>query len=232
MGLVVIIGIGFTFWATDTNPIMDEALAALKSTDTVHLDQTEWIVFYPLENTPHLGLIFYPGARVDPKAYAPSMRLLAKNGYLTIIVPMPLNLAFLGTNRAADIIDTYPKIETWVIGGHSLGGAMAASYVYTHPDQLDGVFLWASYATERSNLSTLELPVLAIYATKDGLLEVEQGVEFLPASAKIVQIEGGNHAQFGYYGIQEGDGVATISWDSQQNQIITAMLEFLETLSR
>jgi len=232
MGVVVIIGIGFTVWATDTNPVMEEAIAALRTSDAVRVDRNDWIIFSPVEREPGLGVIFYPGGRVDPKAYAPGMRRLAENGYLAIIVPMPLNLAFLDANRAAEVINAYPEIDTWVIGGHSLGGAMAASYVYTHPDQLDGLFLWASYTTESGDLSATQIPVLAIYASEDGLVEGEQGIEFLPATTEIIHIEGGNHAQFGYYGMQEGDGLAKISWASQQEEIINAMLAFLMKLSQ
>ena len=224
--LVVILVAGFLLWAYDTNPVMAEALAALETDDAVQVDRTRWIVFSPSGHTPDTGVIFYPGGRIDPRAYAPVIRALAEDGYLAVIVPMPLNLAITSVNRADDVIAAYPGIRTWYVGGHSLGGAIAATYISNHPDQGLGLYLFASYPAESVDLSAYDGPVQAIFVSEDGLTRVQQGVERLPPSIQIVVIQGDNHAQFGYYGLQDGDGTATISRAQQQEQVIAALLGF------
>lgn len=221
----------FVWWANDTNPVMAEALAALQSDATVQVSQEPWITFQPAQTSPSTAVIYYPGGKVDARAYAPTMRSLAEAGYLTVIVPMPLNLAFTGINKAEEVMAAYPEIETWVLSGHSLGGAMAANYVYAHPDQLDGLILYASYPAENNSLAGAELPVLSIYGTEDGGIDkLRTSARLLPPDAKVVVIEGGNHAQFGYYGLQDGDGTATISRTEQQAQSLEATLNWLESL--
>ena len=231
--LVVLIGafIGFVVWAGSTNPVMDEAIAALESDATVTVEQEEWIVFRPTERASQVGFIFYPGGRVDARAYAPLMRAIAAEGYLTVIVPMPLNLAVLDIERAAEVMAAYPDVERWAIGGHSLGGAMAASYTYSHPDHIDGLVLYAGYPAESNSLADANLPVMSIYGTRDGRFQdLEASTPLLPGNTTYVVIEGGNHAQFGYYGLQHGDGEATISWKAQQEQSLWATLDLLDNL--
>ena len=49
---------------------------------------------------------------------------------------------------------------------------------------------------------------------EDGVLDrqkLDAGIQYLPAGAVIQVIPGGNHAQFGSYGPQKGDGTALIS---------------------
>lgn len=231
--LVVLIGVlvGFVVWAGSTNPVMDEAIAALESDAAVTVEQEEWIAFRPAGHTPQMGFILYPGGRVDARAYAPLMRAVAAEGYLTIIVPMPLNLAVLDIERAAEVMAAYPDVERWAIGGHSLGGAMAASYTYSHPDQIYGLLLYAGYPAENNSLADADLPVVSIYGTRDGRFQdLEASTPLLPGDTTYVVIEGGNHAQFGYYGLQHGDGEATISREAQQEQSLQATLDLLDDL--
>ncbi len=221
-------------WATDTNPILPEAEAALEPASDVSIEYGRWIVFRPAGQEPFVGLIFYPGGRVDPRAYAPTMRALAAEGYLTVIVPMPLNLAVLGAERAGEVMDTFPGVERWAVGGHSLGAAMAARYAYRHPDRVSGLVLWAGYPARSNNLSRAAFPVVSIYGTRDGLAtpdQIEAARSLLPPGARYVAIEGGNHAQFGYYGAQAGDNEAAISRPEQQALIRAATLELLGQLA-
>ena len=160
-------------------------------------------------------------------SYAPIARALAEEGYLTFIVPMPLNLAVFDPGAAAEVIAAYPEITTWVVGGHSLGGAMAANFARKNPGLLDGLFLWAAYPAESDDLSGQDLQVVSIYGTLDGLMtsvEVEASRALLPVNTIWAPIEGGNHAQFGWYGDQPGDNPATISREEQQAKTIQAML--------
>ena len=223
---VLMIG-GFVIWAETPLGPMPEALHALKSDDQVQVEQGDWYVFHPVGQTPGAGVVIYPGGRVDPRAYAPIARALANEGYLAFIVPMPLNLAVFDPGAAAEVIAAYPEITTWLVGGHSLGGAMAANFARKNPGLLDGLFLWAAYPAESDDLSGQDLQVVSIYGTLDGLMtsaEVEASSALLPVNTIWVPIEGGNHAQFGWYGDQPGDNPATISREDQQAKTIQAML--------
>ena len=219
--------VGFVVWAETPLGPMPEALAALESDELVRVEQGEWYVFRPVEGTQDTGLIIYPGGRVDPRSYAPQARAFAEEGYLAIIVPMPLNLAVFNPGAAEEVIAAYPEITTWAVGGHSLGGAMAANFTHKNPGLLDGLFLWAAYPAESDDLASQEVKVVSIYGTLDGLMtsaEVEASRALLPADTSWVPIEGGNHAQFGWYGDQPGDNPATISREEQQAQTIDVML--------
>lgn len=169
------------------------------------------------------GVIFYPGAKVDPAAYVPLAQKLADEGFYCIIAKMPFNLAFFGINSADAIIAENPE-TTWWIAGHSLGGAMAAQYAANHADNLEGIALLAAYAA--SDLSSTDLEALVIYGSEDGVLDRENlmaNESNLPANSRTIVIEGGSHAGFGNYGPQEGDGEAAISADDQQQQTAEAI---------
>jgi len=225
--------VGFVVWASTPSSPMPEALAALQSDSQVRVETKPWLIFRPVAEEPIVGLILYPGGRVDPCAYAPTARTIAAEGYLVVIVPMPLNLAVFGPNRAAEVRDTFPEVERWAIGGHSLGGAMAARFAHRQPSAVQGLVLWASYPAASDDLSARELVVVSIYGTRDGLATEEKMAAsrpLLPAETRWVAIVGGNHAQFGWYGSQLGDHPATISREAQQKEVIAATLALLADL--
>jgi len=232
--ILILLGIaGFTIWANTTNEPMAEAQSAMLSDSRVIVEQDPWLVFRPAESTPAIGFIYYPGGRVDPRAYAPMARAIAQEGYLAVIVPMPLNLAIFGAGRAQEVIEAYPEIDIWALGGHSLGGAMAARFVYNNPGLIQGLALMASYPASSDNLSQYQIEVISIFGTRDGVM-AEEALEDsggnLPADTHWIAIEGGNHAQFGWYGDQTGDQPATISRVEQQRMIVDAILNLLESL--
>lgn len=227
---------GFVLWAaTPSGAPMPEALAALESDAQVQVTRGEALTFAPLGKPPQAGFIYYPGGRVPPEAYAPTARALAEAGYLAVIVPMPLNLAVLNANAADAILARHPEVPVWAIGGHSLGGAMAARYVAQHSGKVRGLALIASYPEASSDLSAREdLAVSVIYGTQDGLArpdQVEGARPLYPPSVVFVPIEGGNHAQFGWYGEQNGDQPARISRAEQQAQTNAALLALMARLS-
>ena len=226
----IVLGIGFVFWASNSLGPMPEAEVAMLSDHLVSVETEQWFVFRPVEVEAKEGLIFYPGGRVDPRSYAPHARAIAQEGYLVVIVPMPLNLAVFSPNIASDVITSFPGVSKWVIGGHSLGGAMAANYVLNHSDQVQGLFFWAAYPTSGSDLSSEQILVASIYGTLDGVAtpeEIEASQPLLPENTRWESIEGGNHAQFGWYGEQDGDNPAAISRETQQKLAVAATLELL-----
>ena len=233
---VILIGlISFTIWASAAAPAQDFALEQLSSTNEVNFELVnDWLVFMPTDESATTGLIFYPGARVDPKAYAFSANQISADGFLVVIVPMPLNMAIFGIDRAEEVIQTFSEIDNWAIGGHSLGGAMAAEFAGQHLNEISGLVLWAAYPAGSNDLSQSDLSVLSISASLDGLAtpeKIDASQPLLPGSTLYVEILGGNHAGFGFYGAQSGDEEAIISQMDQQTQIINTTTEFLRSLS-
>jgi len=226
--------IGFVLWANTPLMAQPEALNALGSDSKVVVEVgPKWVVFSPATGVTETGLVFYPGGRVDYRAYALPLRQIAANGYFVVLVRMPLNLAFFAPGRAAEVMAAFPEVRRWAVGGHSLGGAMAASFAYQHSERVQGLVLWAAYPAQANDLSSSSLEVVSIYATHDGLATLEKiqaSRALLPAETRWVAIEGGNHAQFGHYGAQPGDGKATISVQQQQAQVVEATVSLLKTI--
>lgn len=230
---VAIITVGFTAWAYTPPAPMPEALAALQSDSQIKVSTDRWLVFEPTQSEKSTAFIIYPGGRVDARSYAPAARAIAGQGYLTIIAPMPFNLAVFGANTANDIITAFPKVTSWAIGGHSLGGTMAAQFAHDNPYKIKGLVLWSAYPASGTNLSSLNVTVTTIHGTNDGLVSDEQiqdSLKLLPSTAIRVEIAGGNHAQFGWYGDQPGDNAATTSRELQQSQIVNATVQLLNKL--
>jgi dienelactone hydrolase len=235
--ILVVLGIALAaglVWLNDLADPTAEATAAMAPDETVSVSSDGAIVFEPA--TPaSTGFVIYPGGRVSAEAYAPVARQIAEAGYLTVITPMPFGLAVLSPDAASGVIADHPEIERWVIGGHSLGGAMAAQYADGHPDVIDGLVLWAAYPAGGTDLSDSDLLVTSISASEDGLASAEEiaaSAAQLPPDTTFVEIEGGNHAGFGSYGAQGGDGVATISPAAQQAQVVEATLALLEAVDQ
>ena len=179
---------------------------------TVYDDGT--IVYSP--ESADTALIFYPGGKVEYTAYEPLMTACAEKGVLCVLIEMPCNLAVLDMNAADGICEKFPEIESWYIGGHSLGGSMAASYIEKNSENFDGLVLLGSYST--ADLSQADLDVISIYGSEDKVLNGEKYEKYrsnLPEDFSEFIIDGGCHAYFGMYGEQDGDGTAAISNEKQ-----------------
>jgi hypothetical protein len=229
--VLILIGVlGMFVWAeTGTYPARDVALSALRSSENLTIEDEPWIKFTPADPT-KTGLIFYPGGLVEPAAYAPVLRTIAEEGVLVVITPMPLNLAIFHTDAASSVIESYPNISTWILAGHSLGGASAAIFAEKNPTSIDALALWDSYPPDSADLSDSTLPVVSVFGTTNGQPNTDNFNDkrhLLPRNTKFVAIEGANHAQFGDYGPQKGDVDASLSLMEQHEKVAEIMLDFI-----
>ena len=233
--LLIVAAVGLFVWSkTATYPARQVALSALESTDGVTVAQDKWITFTPVERA-EKSLIFYPGGLVEPSAYAPVLHRIAKEGVLVVIVPMPLNLAIFNPGAAHSVIDHYPHISTWIIAGHSLGGAAAAIFAENNPTRIDAIALWDSYPPNSADLSDDAISAISIFGTTNQIPNTENLNDkrfLLPKDTKFVAIEGANHAQFGDYGPQRGDVVASLSLAEQHERVAEIMLDFINRSSK
>ena len=227
--VVIVVGIGFVAWAETPLGPAPEALAALQSDAAVTVTTGDYITFTPAAVKPTIGFIFYPGGRVDARSYAAPLHAIAAQGYLVVLVPVRLNMAFFDINAAEPVLSAYPDITDWVVGGHSLGGVAASLFTGKHPE-IKGLVFWASYPADDS-IKDSNLHVLSIYGTNDmaGADKFDETSVLNPANAQYVVIDGGNHAQFGDYGPQPGDKEATITRAEQQAQVVNAVVAFLSS---
>ena len=227
--IILIIVIGCGIYLNDYYPANEQAIQSLVSDDEITISELKDGSFLFAPSEPTAGFIFYPGGKVEHTAYAPLMRGLAEQGIQCVLIKMPFNLAVFDINAADGIQEQYPEIETWYLGGHSLGGSMAASYLAEHAENYEGLCLLASYSTE--DLSATELELLSIYGTNDKVLNMEKYEQYrtnLPQDTIEKVIEGGCHAYFGSYGEQAGDGVATMTQEEQQSITIEAITNIMD----
>ncbi|MFX3637010.1 MAG: alpha/beta hydrolase [Candidatus Pristimantibacillus sp.] len=216
---------------------LEEAKQAMVSDSAVEVRLGEnRLLFEPADKEfVQPSLIFYPGALVDAESYAPLARKLAEAGHRVYIAKMPYDLAIFGQNRANKLIEEYPE-DSYVIGGHSLGGAFAARYAAENTGKLAGVFFLGAYADEGGSLKNSDLDVLQVTGSKDGILNWsvwEKNKQNLPLdTTKYVSIEGGNHGQFGTYGKQKGDLNAAISPQQQLDEVSESLIDWMQTLKK
>ena len=228
VGFITLVLTGFFIYVSTYYRALDKVENYLKTTDTVIVK--EYKNYYTFEGTNvKKGLIFYPGGLVESKSYAPLLYELASNGYLCILLEMPFNLAVFDINAADGIKDEYSYIDEWYIGGHSLGGSMAASYLKKNQDDYDGLILFASYSTV--DFSDSNLRVISVYGEFDEVLNMEnyeKSKSNLPSDFVEIVIEGGCHAYFGTYGNQKGDGEPQITNEIQIERTVEVLLLFLK----
>lgn len=218
---LIIIFSAFFLYVNTAYKATEEALLGLQSTARIEVSGKNPTLFYlKNEELPKVGVIFYPGGKVESDAYSLFLRRISQEGYAVFLVDMPFNLAVFDIDAAEDVIDDNPEINEWYLVGHSLGGSMAAIFAEKTEKELAGLILLAAYST--ANLSQTDLPVLTLYGSEDKVISQDKQLEYrdmLPDNSIEIVIQGGNHAQFGNYGLQKGDGKPTIT--SQEQQAIT-----------
>ncbi|MET3904124.1 alpha/beta hydrolase [Paenarthrobacter sp. 4246] len=219
--------VGMLAWL---NPFayQEGAVAAGSSPKAPVVEEPTAIVMRPEGAPPSKGLVFYPGARVEARAYADILRPAVDAGVLVVILKTPLNLSLLDGNQARGAMEAHPEISTWTVGGHSLGGVSASSFALSNQD-VDGLLLYASYPLDSMRDRT-GLKILSISGSEDGFStpgKINASRELLPRDAAFVEVRGGNHAFFGDYGPQPGDGEPTVGRDVAQERIAAATTAFL-----
>lgn len=216
LAVLLLVGGGFFWYVSDYYRAEDVALEVLSAGDNIEVrdDLTILSPSYPTDT----AVIFYPRAKVEGTAYLPLLDQLRQNGLTCILVEMPLHLAIFGVNAAEEVMAQFPDISHWYIAGHSMGGAMASQFASEHPEEVDGLillgaYLYGDYPPQNT---------LTIYGSLNQSVEDE-----IDYTENVVEIEGGNHAQFGNYGPQKGDLPAAISAEEQQAQAVEAISNFI-----
>ena len=225
---------GSAFYVADYYHADDTARAASSegaADDGVEIRQLAngQIAFVPA--APRAGMVFYPGAKVQPEAYAPLLRRFADEGILCVLVKPLFNLALLNTSAAEGVAEQFPDVDSWLLAGHSMGGVAAAEYLAAHAEEFEGVVFLAAYPA--ADLSGFGGSALSIVGDADGVLNrksYEEARPKLPEDAREYVIEGGNHAYFGNYGEQAGDGAAAITREDQQAQTAREVARFVDKL--
>lgn len=228
VAVLLALAIGWGVYVGDYYSADETAVTAMAGSETVSVQKMDKMTVFSPES-PTAGFLFYPGGKVEYTSYAPLMLALAERDVLCVLIPMPCNLAVLNPNAAEGMPELFPEIENWYIGGHSLGGSMAASYGAKHPEELKGLVLLAAYST--ADLAASGLDVLSIYGSEDGVLNMEKYESCrgnLPETTAEIVIPGGNHAGFGSYGTQDGDGEASISPAEQIQYTAEEIAEFVK----
>jgi Alpha/beta hydrolase family len=239
IGILALIALGFGlgvfYMLLPHTPVILNQDAAVENVDSqprVELkhDAGQYIDIQPATSAKTL-FIFYPGGLVRPQAYEWLGVALAPLGVRTIIPVFSADLAVTAPNRANDILQKLGDYDRVVIGGHSLGGAMAARYALKNPDKVKGLVLMGAFSANSDDLSALNFPVLSLAAEHDGLAtldEVTASLGRLPKDTKLELVEGSVHSFFGRYGPQRGDGIPTVSRDQAERDIVFALTKFFQ----
>ena len=215
--LLLAIFVGVFFWyVSDHYRAEDVALEVLAQSDGSSTQENLTILSPSYQSD--TAIIFYPGAKVEAEAYLPPLNQIRQTGVTCILVDMPFHMAIFDSNAAEDVMTQFPQIEHWYLAGHSMGGAMASKFAAEHPDEVDGLILMGAYIYG----DYPDEDTLTIYGSFNQ--SVEDKIDY---TENIVEIEGGNHAQFGNYGMQKGDPPAEISAEEQQKQTVEAIEAFL-----
>ncbi|WP_411963358.1 alpha/beta hydrolase [Haloferax sp. YSMS24] len=219
-GAVLYFSLPFHGTSSSVQAVVDDPQVSVQTTDGVH-------VLSPATGNSSVGLVFYPGGRVAPDAYYSTFAPVVRQTNATVFIPkMPLNTALLDTDAAAKIQRQNPAIQTWFVGGHSLGGVAACQYASSH--EVQGLVLFASYCN--TDLSTESIAVLSVTGSADTVLNRENyqaATAQLPPTATFHEVQGMNHSQFGSYRGQRGDSPASISYEEAHRRVAEVVVEWV-----
>lgn len=215
--LILTILAGAFFWYVSDYYRAEAVALAVMGQDSGISQQDGLTILSPSYPT-DTAIIFYPGAKVEAEAYLPLLDQIRQTGVTCMLVHMPFRMAIFDADAAEEVTARFPEIQHWYIAGHSMGGAMASKFASDHPNLVDGLILMGAYIYG----DYPEENTLTIYGSLNQ--SVEDHIDY---TENIVEIQGGNHAQFGNYGPQKGDPPATISAEEQQRQTVEAIVAFL-----
>jgi hypothetical protein len=230
--LATVVVLGALIWLRPFGATPAAVSAMSGSGDVRVTDAPAHIVIEPTSGTPTRGLVFQPGARVDPRAYVPMLSEVSRQGVIVFVVKPPFGIGFLAMTAPHAFIDRHPEVTSWTLAGHSLGGVVAATFAHDHPGLVRGLALWASYPVD-SLADRSDLAVASVSGTRDGFTtpaDIEASRPLLPGDTAYTPVEGAVHAYFGDYGEQPGDGTPTVSRPEAQRQIVAATVALLDTL--
>jgi triacylglycerol esterase/lipase EstA (alpha/beta hydrolase family) len=220
----------FTIWLFYSYQSHGVPKTLLESNGEISVKDNENYFLFEPKQTADKVLIFYPGAMVDPKAYVPLCRKISENGIKVYLIKMPWRLASNGYELPKQLGLLSDKNKTYILAGHSQGGKMAGQFVKENPDLIDKLILIGTTHPRDISLANITIPILKIYGSNDGVADeksIFRNKAKLPVTTKFVEIKGGNHAQYGYYGFQLGDNSATISREQQQAETLKIIMEFI-----
>lgn len=232
LAIIVVLGVtGIVAWSQiGVMAAEPEQLETVQENPAITVEDAEQgIVLSPADGESDQGLVFIPGAKVDPWAYAAILQGLAEDGVTVVITRPWLNLAFFDPRGLDSFTSAAPDVDSWSVGGHSLGGVRACQLAV----DADALVLFGSYCS--NDLSETGLPVLSLAGSEDGLStpdKIDAARDELPADAELVEIEGASHASFGDYGPQDGDGVPTISPEDMHAEVTELTMSFLDDVPR
>lgn len=234
----VLMLLAFCLVACSAGPLPEAQEQLAQALESGRAQQQEgFYEFLPAESSASRKscFIFYPGGLVSAEAYVPYVKAISDAGYPSYLLQLPMDLAVMAMGAADKVkanTDIAKRCDSYVIGGHSLGGVAAANYALTNTD--DGLLLLAAYPQESKPIIDHRGPAVSIYASNDGLTtlaDIEASKATMPASTRWVEVDGGNHAQFGWYGVQDGDGESSITREQQQQQVHLATIELLTSMA-
>ncbi|MBW1658201.1 alpha/beta hydrolase [Flavobacterium quisquiliarum] len=227
----ILAGLLFTIWLFYSYESDGVDKSFLQTNNLVKVKGTsDYYLFEPKKEFKNV-VIFYPGAMVEAEAYVPLCRRLADKNIKVYLIKMPWRLASKGYNKPKDLHLFEDTSKNYILAGHSQGGKMAAQFVYENPKLIDKLILIGTSHPRDISLAAIEIPVLKIYGSKDGVADegsILENKSKLPQGTKFQRIEGANHCQFGYYGFQLGDDKADISREQQQKETLDAMVSFIQ----
>lgn len=214
-----------TAFITYTQNFYRADIAGKKAAETAYMEGSD--LYFEAEKA--TGFLIYPGGKVEETAYAVLAQKLQERGYPVIIVSMPMKLSILNSGKGKTVIERHDEVKEWIIVGHSLGGTSASIFASQGVEQLSGIVFLGSYPYK--DLSSLSIKALSLTGTEDGVLNREKAVEYqsyYPIETNIKEIDGGNHAGFGVYGVQKRDKESSISWEEQHEITVNEIIDVFD----
>lgn len=203
------------------------------------VETSEYYLFEAANPITDTCYIYYPGGMVHEESYGPYMEMMAEKGVHSFLLRLTFDMALFETDAADGAKNSEfakANCKKFALGGHSLGALGIAAYGQEHPE--DGLVFIGGYPDESQfeeggSMQDHKGPAINIAARNDLLAtvqEVEEAKPLMPKNTEYVIIEGANHANFGYYGTQGGDGEATISREEQHELLVKYTLQLINRM--